>query len=153
MENNRLGKILKLNERKEHRKPLFGERKRKAKPRSRTSGNVNFKGIERNKREAQQELDGLENQDRVIALTIHQQIEVVEKLKEFAKDDIKAGCALYAEYREHLNDALADPDGDRIEAWWVHMGHLKTMMERKQQSEFWEGKGRGRKKRGKKPDK
>ena len=87
----------------------------------------------------QEELNEMNCSDRVTALTSQEQQQVVTRLHEFTQSgDMKSGMALYAEYREAINDNIEDPEGDDIEAFWVSSDYLKKLQARKEQTEFWE---------------
>jgi hypothetical protein len=124
----RLARILGVRKKRTHRVPT-----------SRPPEEVTFNGVERNKREVQDELNSMECAERVTSLTSQRQQEVVALLQTYVEnDDIETGVAIYAEYREAINDTIEDELGDRVEAFWCHSAYLKTLMKRKQVTELYE---------------
>ncbi len=108
-------------------------------PISRPPEEYTLDGVERKKKEVQEELNSMDCAERVTLLTSQRQQEVVELLRRYAdNNDIETGVAVYAEYREAINDTIEDELGDRVEAFWCHSAYLKTLMKRKQVTELYE---------------
>lgn len=96
-----------------------------------------FLGQQVNKENIQNELNELDHEDRVVLLTQNEKIDLIEKLKNKAKEDMIHGLSLYEEYREIVSDEFDDYE-DRNEAFWVNGQYLQELADRKAVTEYYE---------------
>ena len=96
-----------------------------------------FLGQKVNKENIQNELNELDHEERVVLLTQNEKIDLIEKLKNKAKEDMIHGLSLYEEYREIVSDEFDDYE-DRNEAFWVNGQYLQELADRKAVTEYYE---------------